>query len=150
MSSNLEKEKVFAYMLASVKDIQDVIKDLMVHKNYHLALDFLGEEQEALKKALKLLEDIDDEKYQSVFSKMIPQKLKDIAFAIKFCNNQLIDGDFILIDADSEYKYNKKKKELKIKNLKKLKSLAMSTKEWEFSEYLDKEIKKEEIGIYQA
>jgi hypothetical protein len=55
-----------------------------------------------------------------------------------------------LLNQDEEYKYNRKKKELKIKNLKKLKIIAMNTNQWEFSDYIDTQIKKEEIKLYQA
>jgi len=150
MSYNLEDEKMFAYTIASVKDIGEVIKELMVQENYHLALDFLQEEKGALKEALGVLVRIKDEKYQTAFNDMIPKKLKDIEFAIKYCNNQLIDGKYKLLNQDEEYKYNRKKKELKIKNLKKLKTIAINTNQWEFSDYLDTQINKEEIKLYQA
>jgi hypothetical protein len=150
MSFNLEDDKIFAYTIASVKDIGDVIKELMIQENYHLALDFLQEEKNALKEALGVLIRIKDQKYQTTFNDMIPKKLKDIEFAIKYCNNQLIDGKYKLLNQDQEYKYNRKKKELKIKNLKKLKIIAMNTSQWEFSDYIEEQIKKEEIKLYQA
>jgi hypothetical protein len=81
---------------------------------------------------------------------MIPKKLKDIEFAIKYCNSQLIDGKYKLLNQDEEYKYNRKKKELKIKNLKKLKVIAMNTNQWKFSDYIEEQIKKEEVKLYQA
>jgi hypothetical protein len=150
MSFNLDSDKVFAYTIASVKDIGDVIKELMMQENYHLALDFLQEEKNALKEALGILAKIKDNKYQTTFSDMIPKKLKDIEFAIKHCNSQLIDGKYKLLNQDDEYKYNRKKKELKIKNLKKLKIIAMNTSQWQFSDYLEEQIKKEEVKLYQA
>jgi hypothetical protein len=150
MSYNLDVDKVFAYTIASVKDIGDVIKELMIQENYHLALDFLQEEKNALKEALGILAKIKDDKYQTTFNDMIPKKLKDIDFAIKYCNSQLIDGKYKLLNQDEEYKYNRKKKELKIKNLKKLKVIAMNTNQWDFSDYIDAQIKKEEVKLYQA
>jgi hypothetical protein len=150
MSYDLESDKVFAYTIASVKDIDEVIKELMIKENYHLALDFLQEERNALEEALRILSKIKDEKYQTTFNDMIPKKLKDIEFAIKYCNSQLIDGKYKLLNQDEEYKYNRKKKELKIKNLKKLKTIAINTNQWEFSDYIDTQIKKEEIKLYQA
>jgi hypothetical protein len=150
MSYNLDVDKVFAYTIASVKDIGDVIKELMIQENYHLALDFLQEEKSALKEALSILAKIKDDKYQTTFNDMIPKKLKDIEFAIKYCNSQLIDGKYKLLNQDEEYKYNRKKKELKIKNLKKLKLIAMNTNQWKFSDYIQEQIKKEEVKLYQA
>jgi hypothetical protein len=150
VSYNLDNDKLFAYTIASVKDISEVTKDLMIKENYHLALDFLQEEKIALKEALVILSNIKDSRYQSTFSDMIPKKLKDIEFAIKHCNNQLIDGKYKLISEQEKYKYTKKKQELKIKNLKKLKSIALSTSEFIFSDYLDQQIRKEEMKLYQA
>jgi hypothetical protein len=150
MSHNLADDKLFAYTIASVKDISEVTKELMVKENYHLALDFLEEEKKALKDALVILKNIKDEKYQSTFTDMIPKKLKDIDFAIKYCNSQLIDGKYRLLNQDEEYKYNRKKREYKIKNLKKLKTIAVNTNEYLFADYLDKQIQKEEMKMYQA
>lgn len=150
MSDKLNDDKIFAYTIASVKDIGEIIKELMLNQNFHLALDFLEEEKKAMKDALLMLKSIKDDRYQSTFTEMIPKKLKDIDFAIKYCNNQLIEGKYKLPSQDEEYKYTKKKQELKVKNLKKLKIIAMNTNEWEFSDYLDQQIRKEEIKTYQA
>lgn len=150
MSNNLETDKLFAFTIASVKDIGDVIKELMSAEYFHLALEFLEEEKKALVEARRLLISIDDKKYQQTFGEMIPSKLKDIEFAIKFCNNRLIDGNYKLLDQDSEYKYERKRREIKVKNLKKLKLIALNTNEWQFADYLDTEIRKEENRMYQA
>jgi hypothetical protein len=150
MSSNLDTDKIFAYTIASVKDIGDIIKDLMSEEYFHLALDFLEEEKKALVEAKKLLININNKRYQDTFGEMIPTKLKDIEFAIKFCNNKLIDGKYKLMSEADEYKYDKKKREVKIKNLKKLKSIALSTNEWQFADHIDTEIRKEENKMYQA
>jgi len=150
MSVNLDTDKLFAFTIASVKDIGDIIKELMSAEYFHLALEFLEEEKKALVEARRLLVNINNERYQTTFGEMIPTKLKDIEFAIKFCNNRLIDGKYKLLDQDSEYKYEKKKKEIKVKNLKKLKAIALNTNEWQFADYLDTEIRKEENKMYQA
>jgi hypothetical protein len=150
MSYNLEGEKKFAYTIASVKDIGDIIKELMLEQNFQLAIEFLQEERKALKEALELLKNVDSEKYQNTFTKLLPDKLKDVEFAIKFCNTKIVDGDYNRLSEQEEYKYKKKKQELKIKNLKKLKTIAINTKENEFSDYIDKQIEKEEIKTYQA
>lgn len=150
MSDNLEIDKIFAFTIASVKDIGDVIKDLMSEEYFHMALEFLEEEKKALLEAKRLLVNISNQRYQETFGEMIPKKLKDIDFAIKFCNNRLIDGKYKLIHQDDEYKYERKKREIKVKNLKKLKSIALNTNEWQFADYLDTEIRKEENKMYQA
>jgi hypothetical protein len=150
MSFNLEDDKIFAYTIASVKDLSEIIKDLMAEEYFHLALDFLQEEKQALLEAKKLLVNINSERYQDTFGQMIPNKLKDVEFAIKFCNNKLIEGNYKLINQENEYKYDKKKREVKIKNLKKLKSIALSTNEWQFADHIDTEIRKEENKMYQA
>ena len=150
MSVNLDTDKLFAFTIASVKDIGDIIKELMSAEHFHLALEFLEEEKKALVEARRLLVNINNERYQTTFGEMIPTKLKDIEFAIKFCNNRLIDGKYKLLDQDSEYKYEKKKKEIKVKNLKKLKAIALNTNELQFADYLDTEIRKEENKMYQA
>jgi len=150
MSYSMTTEKLFAYTIASVKDIGDVIKELMYKENFHLALEFLNEEKKAIKEALLILNKIENVKYQDTFTDIIPKKLKDIDLAIKFCNTQLVDGKYKLLSAKEEYKYLKRKQELKIKNLKKLKKIATDTNEIEFSNYLDKEIRKEEMKLYQA
>jgi hypothetical protein len=150
MSYNLQGEKKFAYTIACIKDMGNIIKELMLDENYQLAIQFLQEERKALKEGLELLKYIDIEKYQDTFTKMIPDKLKDIEFAIKFCNTKIIDGDYNQLSEQEEYEYKKKKQELKIKNLKKLKTIAINTKENDFSDYIDQQIKKEEIKTYQA
>lgn len=150
MSNNLDTDKIFAFTIASVKDIGDVIKDLMSAEYFHMALEFLDEEKKALLEAKKLLVNINNKRYQDTFGEMIPRKLKDIEFAIKFCNNSLIDGKYKLMNNQDEYKYERKKREIKIKNLKKLKSIALNTNEWQFADYLDTEIRKEESKMYQA
>jgi hypothetical protein len=150
MSDNLDTDKIFAYTIASVKDIGDIIKDLMSAEYFHMALEFLDEEKKALLEAKKLLAGINNKRYQDTFGEMIPNKLKDIEFAIKFCNNRLIDGKYKLMTGQEEYKYDRKKREIKVKNLKKLKSIALNTNEWQFADYLDTEIRKEENKMYQA
>lgn len=150
MSDNLEVDKIFAFTIASVKDIGDIIKDLMSEEYFHTALEFLEEEKKALLEAKRLLVNINNQRYQDTFGEMIPNKLKDIEFAMKFCNNRLIDGKYKLINQDAEYKYERKKREIKVKNLKKLKSIALNTNEWQFADYLDTEIRKEENRMYQA
>jgi hypothetical protein len=55
MSDNLDIDKIFAYTIASVKEIGDIIKDLMSEEYFHLALEFLEEEKKALIEAKKLL-----------------------------------------------------------------------------------------------
>ena len=150
MSDNLDTDKIFAYTIASVKDIGDIIKDLMSEEYFHLALEFLEEEKKALTEAKKLLLNINNTRYRETFGEMIPAKLKDIEFAIKFCNGRLIDGKYKLMNREDEYKYEKKKKEVKIKNLKKLKSIALNTNEWQFADHIDTEIRKEENKMYQA
>ena len=150
MSMNIDTDKLFAYTIASVKDIGDVTKELISEEYFHLALEFLEEEKIALLEAKKLLLNINNNKYKETFGEMIPNKLKDVEFAIKFCNNRLIDGKYKLISKDNEYKYDKKKREIKLKNLKKLKIIALNTNEWKFADYLDTEIRKEENKMYQA
>jgi hypothetical protein len=150
MSDNLDTDKIFAYTIASVKDIGDIIKDLMSEEYFHLALEFLQEEKKAMLEAKKLLININNQRYQETFGQMIPSKLKDIEFAIKFCNNRLIDGKYKLMAQEDEYKYDKKKREVKIKNLKKLKSIALNTNEWQFADHIDTEIRKEENKMFQA
>jgi len=150
MSVSLDTDKLFAFTIASVKDIGDVIKELMSGEYFHLALEFLKEEKKALVEARRLLVNINNQRYQQTFGEMIPNKLKDIEFAIKFCNNRLIDGNYKLLDQDSEYKYERKRREVKLKNLKKLRSIALDNNEWQFADYLDTEIRKEENRMYQA
>ena len=150
MSDNLETDKLFAYTIASVKDIGEIIKDLMSAEYFHTALELLAEEKKALLEAKRLLVNINNQRYQETFGEMIPNKLKDIEFAIKFCNNRLIDGKYKLLDQDTEYKYERKRREIKVKNLKKLKTIALNSNEWQFADYLDTEIRKEENKMYQA
>jgi hypothetical protein len=150
MSDNLDTDKIFAFIIASVKDISQITKDLISEEYIHLALQFLQEEKSSLIEAKKLLVKIDNSKYKEVFGDMIPNKIKDIDFAIKFCNNKLINGSYKLISEKEEYKYLRKKTEIKIKNLKKLKKISIETNEWHFADYLDTEIRKEESKMYQA
>jgi hypothetical protein len=150
MSFSLDTDKLFAFTIASVKDIGDVIKELMSGEYFYLALEFLEEEKKALVEARRLLVNINNQSYQETFGEMIPNKLKDIEFAIKFCNNRLIDGNYKLLDQDSEYKYERKRREVKVKNLKKLRLIALDSNEWQFADYLDTEIHKEENRMYQA
>jgi hypothetical protein len=148
--NELDAEKLFAFTIASVKDISDVIKEAMEKDFMHIALDLLQEEKIAMYDALKTLKSISDDEYQKTFGELIPNKLKDIEFAIKFCNNRLIEGKFILPTDDQEYKINKKKQEIKINNFKKLKTIAYATKQWGLVTKLDKEIEKAEMLRYQA
>ena len=150
MPNELDAEKLFAFTIASVKDISEIIKDAMEKDFIHIALDLLEEEKTAMYDALKTLKSISDDQYQKTFGEMIPKKLKDIEFAIKFCNNRLIEGKFILPTDDQEYKINKKKQEIKINNFKKLKAIAHTTKQWGLVMKLDKEIEKAEMLRYQA
>jgi hypothetical protein len=148
--NELDAEKLFAFTIASVKDISEITKEAMEKDFIHIALELLEEEKNAMYEALKTLKTIDDGQYQKTFGEMIPNKLKDIEFAIKFCNNRLIEGKFILPTDDQEYKIHKRKQEIKIKNFKKLKTIAHATKQWGLVMKLDKEIEKAEMLRYQA
>lgn len=150
MSDKIEEDKLFAFTIASVKDIQEVVKEAMQNDFIHFALELLEEEKNALSEALKLLSKIDSVKYQKTFGTMIPDKLKDIAFAISFCNNQLIEGKYAFPTEAQEYKLRKKKQEIKINNFKKLKTIAHKTNEWGLVNMLDAEIQKAEMLRYQA
>jgi hypothetical protein len=150
VTKNIEAEKLFAFTIASVKDISGIIKEAMEKEYIHMALDLLEEEKKAMNTAVSLLRKIDGEDYHKAFGESIPNKLKDIEYAIKFCNNQLIEGKFILPSFDQEHKLNKKKQEVKIQNFKKLKKIAYQTKEWELMTLLDEEIEKAEMLKYQA
>lgn len=150
MSNELDSERLFAFTIASVKDISEIIKEAMEKDFMHIALDLLEEEKSAMHEALKTLKTITDSQYQETFGEMIPKKLKDIEFAIKFCNNRLIEGKFILPTDNEEYKLHKKKQEIKINNFKKLKTMAHATKQWALVTKLDREIEKAEMLRYQA
>jgi hypothetical protein len=150
VSNELDSERLFAFTIASVKDISEIIKEAMEKDFMHIALDLLEEEKSAMHEALKTLKTITDSQYQETFGEMIPKKLKDIEFAIKFCNNRLIEGKFILPTDNEEYKLHKKKQEIKINNFKKLKTMAHATKQWALVTKLDREIEKAEMLRYQA
>ena len=150
MSNELDSERLFAFTIASVKDISEIIKEAMEKDFMHIALDLLEEEKTAMYEALKTLKTITDAQYQETFGELIPKKLKDIEFAIKFCNNRLIEGKFILPTDSEEYKLHKKKQEIKINNFKKLKTMAHATKQWALVTKLDREIEKAEMLRYQA
>ena len=150
MPNELDSERLLAFTITSVKDISEIIKEAMEKDFMHIALDLLEEEKSAMHEALKTLKTITDSQYQETFGEMIPKKLKDIEFAIKFCNNRLIEGKFILPTDDQEYRLYKRKQEIKINNFKKLKTIAHATKQWTLVTKLDKEIEKAEMLRYQA
>jgi hypothetical protein len=150
MSNKIDEEKLFAFTIASVKDIQDIVKEAIDRDFIHFALELLEEEKQALNEALTLLSKIDSDKYQEVFGDMIPKKLKDIAFAVSFCNNKLIEGNYVFPTQDQEYRLKKKKQEIKIKSLRKLKAIAHKTNEWALVNMIDAEIERAELNRYQA
>ena len=150
MIKDLNSEKLFAFTIASIKDISEIIKEAMEKEYIHMALELLEEEKSAMHKALELLKGIDGEQYQDTFGNSIPLKLKDIEYAIKFCNNKLIEGKFLLPKMDEEYKIHKKRQEIKIENFKKLKKIAHKTQQWDLMMILDKEIERAEMLKYQA
>lgn len=150
MTKEIQADKLFAFTIASIKDISEIIKEAMEKEYIHIALELLEEEKKAMNIAIDLLRKTNMEDYQKAFGESIPIKLKDIEYAIKFCNNKLIEGKFILPSFDQEHKLNKKKQEVKIQNFKKLKKIAYQTKEWELMTLLDEEIEKAEMLKYQA
>lgn len=150
MTKEIQADKLFAFTIASIKDISGIIKEAMEKEYIHMALELLEEEKKAMNIAIDLLKKIDGEDYHKTFGESIPLKLKDIEYAIKFCNNKLIEGKFVLPSYDQEYKMHKKKQEIRIQNFKKLKKIAYQTKEWELMTLLDEEIVKAEMLRYQA
>jgi hypothetical protein len=150
MSYNLEAEKEFALVIAGVKEISSVVEEAMGKEFFHIALEFLEEEKTALNKAISVLKKIKDKKYLETFTEALPRKIKDIEYAEKFCNNLLIEGKFKLASQQEEYKLKKKRADLKIKHYKTLKNISMSTEQWDFADFIDTIIQREEVAKYQA